>query len=329
MRIKKFVEYGFDIDNPISFASNIEHNLLYLIRQLFEKRCFASCYINRVTRVVKHTDLEINSVGTSTFGKIGAIFEIEGIELLPGEIIPNCLILPKVSDKVTIAMTDIVTMHLENHNVTSVLSEGMYISVEITSCRYQPFSDKIIAITSPFIYPTSFTIYKFDHKTLTPSDLSLMASAHAEIAELVTRVKTLSEDTGAIGKSFSFFKSLLYPYKTANKGHTRVNCVSDRAHQYKNMSGYVMRGPTIYYDDPSCEVIDGTKAESLVASTTPSSPTYVINELTTSAAALITILQDIVGKMTLLCDMAEFYSSSEKMKRNAVLWQVYIKNKIT
>ena len=142
MHITKIIKHGFDIDDPISFCSDIDVNLLSLIKNTFEHKCFRSCYIESINKIIQYSELEVDQEQNHTFCKVHVKFEVSATVYHPGEIINGCKVTKKLNE-VIICETDKATIWLNTHKYLSSVTEGQLISIRVGKVKYEIGYNKI------------------------------------------------------------------------------------------------------------------------------------------------------------------------------------------
>ena len=99
MLIKKELTFGIDIDKPISFYANKNANLLALLKNRYENKCFDGVFVSKVLEIVQTTACDISLSGHHGYGTTYATVLCECIEMIKGEYFINSIELSRNTSK--------------------------------------------------------------------------------------------------------------------------------------------------------------------------------------------------------------------------------------
>ena len=157
MIIKKEIEVGIDIQDPINFYSN--DNIEYYIKSKYEKRCFKGCYIITVDKILLQSDCVISQESNDGSATLNVLFSATVLVYSEGEILSNCTVV-RIDKKsgIIICETDIAYIMLRRTNIFESLKLKQIISVFVGKSKYAPGSDKIAINGIPFL-PVKNNVY--------------------------------------------------------------------------------------------------------------------------------------------------------------------------
>jgi DNA-directed RNA polymerase subunit E'/Rpb7 len=98
MLITKRIEHAIDINDPITLNTDLENNVLNILRNMFVGRCFRGCFILSVNKLLNKSHCEINQDGLLHLATMSVIFEVSALVYLPGDVIVGCLVVNRQDD---------------------------------------------------------------------------------------------------------------------------------------------------------------------------------------------------------------------------------------
>lgn len=153
------IRSSLDISDPTYVLASIEKNILNILKERFEKKCYrypagsdsvskASLYIDQVLEIVSHTDPQISTLGSSIDCSINNIeFKVSAIRCTQGEILNGCVITQIVPQSNGIILMRQPCMHMliPASEDAKAIGERKYISVVVDKVLHR-YGKSIISI---------------------------------------------------------------------------------------------------------------------------------------------------------------------------------------
>lgn len=207
MIIKKIIERGFDIDDPIAFALEGENAVRNMLERKFVGRCYARCYIMSIDEILRQSECRVNTDGRNTFGQINVQFAVSAITYTMGEVINGCTIKSKDKGSFITCSTEHANIYLDTNKILEAIPIGAKISVRIIDSEYRINADKISINAIPFTFIVTPTAYNIGSVN-TEID-------QVEAARYLEMIETEEKKFNALPKAIrEYYSELLYPKKT-------------------------------------------------------------------------------------------------------------------
>lgn len=344
MHTYKLILVSIDIENVISIFVNAEENLLNILVNKYEGKCFAGCYIVKVITIVRRSECIMMQHNESGDGSIDIQFGAEVIELYQNEIVSGCILIKKDAErKMLIAMTKIddnvkvndrhndrikhsnptddtipVALNITIDKNFDSLKTEQIIPARIIRCLYSIGNDKIQAFAKPWI-PNQLPviIYNCSELTVTKEDLIIIEKLSALSMKQKKHLETLDK------KEIAFFSDIIYPFKTKFSGRdlkskkydllSMVLTTTTTTTKYK----YLSRHPGTDVMDSSIYEWDSSTSSDLTGIQTE------VKTFTTMAEVLSGLLIEYYSQMKLITDFCYNYSTKQKKEAHINLWKIY------
>lgn len=210
MLIKKILQTKIDLNDPNDiFDPNIEEVCRKHLRNRYVGRCYMSCYVSRITKIIQHSNRYMveESSGSSS---VDVKFEVEGLIYTPGEVINGCHVVKIETDGRIHAKSKYAGLQIKKTANINIYKEGQLVPFVTKKVKYNPGQDSISVEASPFI--PLFPENKFYKITDNLSDVD-----KTRIKMLLEKLNNLKEQVDNIDadktKSRDFFQGLVYPFK--------------------------------------------------------------------------------------------------------------------
>jgi hypothetical protein len=323
MRIIKVIEVGVNISDPIELYVNPD-KLRQLLADKYEGRCYAGCYVEKVTRILAHSDCVINQDGPPTFGTLSVQIEVSALIYLSGEIINGCTI-NSVEESCIVCAADHAAIIIErgDNPYLSPFKPGQIISVRAADARY-PISNSAISVGAVIYVPTTeFIAYKVPATYFAFTEIET-----GMLDDVLGRIEAEEQykKDGAHAKEYGVFDQYLYPYKqkqalprgvtaeltitglvTAIRADGGAKLLKSRACLSRD-PGMGLSEPTVYaYDSETAAGVEVAEMDAM--------------------SVILTILEDYCAHLRTLREMVGVYHSPEIIKANHSLWMLYKKVK--
>ena len=321
MIINKIIETGLNIQHPIDVYVDSENNIRNLLIDMYEGKCFRSCFIVRVLEIKNISECVMDQRGGECVGKVSVQFEVEAVVYAKGEVINGCKVVQRdrVSD-IIIASSKYGSICLNSHVSLANIQKDQMVSVRVGEARYNIGSTKISINAYPYLSDDSAIVFK-TIKELSSNDMSSMSN---DLIKLSERTKEEERKIAAYTKEnprgIEFFKKLLYTYKEEKPepAGIKVMKIEDLYIGGKALTdGYYVRDPVIYATDP----IFHQHTEE------PTAKNMTIVEVSPGLAERL-LLENYYSALVNLREMLETYNTADIIKEHMPWWRVLKHNKI-
>jgi|SRR3989344_6088836 len=304
MRVTAMITVGVDIQNPIDVFSDPDINLLNILAEKYEGRCYFHYYIVKVTKIIRRSECMIQA-GSDTIGKMTVIIEIDAIRYEVGDVITRCLVMNKDKSGIVIATGPYCAISMDTQDIFAAIKKNNIITVKVGATKYSPGADKISINAYPFVPGKKPIVY---HIADEKADYSMFK----EILGEITAEEQLGEETRKKNKKgWDFFHTILYPFKTETKPKGTMMSVKDIATKV-TAPGYYIRDPHIYMYEPTIVYTEKYEGDA-------------ITKLNTDAC-ILSLLKHYLDGMRIIREHVEIYDE-ETTKSNTALWAIYNKLK--
>jgi len=310
MLIKKNIEVGIDVTNGIGLFSD-DGNIMSILADRFENRCFRGCFITQVLRILRMGDADVNQFGEPDYVTIPVIFEVEAIVFAEGEIINNCVVLRKNVNNILVCKSPYANIFVNGGSVLESVVEGQTISVRAMRSRYNQGSADIKINAIPFLQSKKnviFQVGKIENAKLF-EDVLERIKAQEDEAELFKE----SDE-----KTYNFFVKALYAYKKPQEVPGIQLSIEEVARGEFRGAKYLVRDIRADLTQPIC----------MGHHELPEMGQSIVKTEMTTDAVVLYLLEDYCSFLRTICEMMVIYSTSEIRDRHRNLWQIFKKNKI-
>ena len=311
MRITTTLIVGIDITHPLDIFADAETNILNILAEKYEGKCYSNYFITKVNKIIRRSECMIQS-GSDTYGTMNLIIEVDAIKFNQGDIITGCVIRNKDKSGIIIAATSNSAICLDAQDIFNVLKQDNIITVRVGLSKYPPGSDKINVNAYPFL-PEKKQISYYISQDTTSADLYKDILNRIEQEE-----KHVNEIKKVNSKGWEFFYNLFYPYKSKqilgkNKTLSVKELVGDKLPE-----GYYTRDPKI------------NMAEPLITYSPDKPPlddnSKLIDNLGSSVSKMA-LLKSYLDGLTIIKEHVEIYND-KLLKEHVPLWTMYTKYKV-
>ena len=141
MIIIKLLEASIHIKSDKMF-SKLEEIVMHELSTTYIGKCFQNAYIVSINRVIKHSEVRVDSNNIDGSGIIDVIFETTAIIYMPGEVLVGKIVHIDPAG-FAILKTD-NTIITTNISTAKLYSKDMLIPVRVVKAAYTPMSDDIV-----------------------------------------------------------------------------------------------------------------------------------------------------------------------------------------
>lgn len=314
MRILKRIEFGLDIVDPIAMYEDPNY-LMDLLVARYENRCYKSCYIEKILRIVPElvTDCNITLNGNPTFGTVGVICDVNAIIYGPGEVINGCTVINRSSAGIIIASTQITRITLDaRHPALSSITKDQIISIRVGRCKYVIGSQQIAINAVPYVIEQSYNIYRINGEI---TNLALFDDVNERIAYEEQEQTRLQKEEP---KAWATFNHMISAYKEPQKPIAEVAISIENVMK----SQYVSRDPRMDLSSKSMYTYtvdtlpeDANTGGNHILMTKPAEAVYLY------------LLEDYCAYLRSIREMIAIYSTPELIKSHNNLWLIFKNNK--
>jgi hypothetical protein len=314
MIIEKTLSLSLDIHDVIGLYTDLHNNLMQILVDRYEGRCYAGCHISKVNTIHRVGECVINQDGSPTFGTIPVICTVTAVVFACGEVINACVV--KNKDKATGALicdTPVASIIVNHNPVFESITTGQIISTRVVDCRYVISSRKISVSAVHFTFSVSPAAYQL--APATPEDIAMLSDVLERIKyEEAEAVKMKATNAQA----WSTFNQLLYAYQAVQpppSGATVVDIKTLLATPQPTYA-WISRDNRLDLSTSSAYVYDA-----------PPFPNNV-RAVTGTPGVHLHLFEDYCAHLRTIREMVETYSTDALITSHRNLWQCFRKTKI-
>lgn len=320
MIINKIIEIGIDIKNPINFFSNTYDNILRYLRETYENKCFRSCFITEIRRIIKYSEPIIDQEQDHCFAKLNVQFEVNSIAYTNGDIINGCEVINKDKTGSILCSSKYACIGLKAHKYLQSIKLNQLISIVVGDASYHPGSDKISVKGLPLLLDKEPDLYYIDTSKLTTDQKDIVNDF---IYKIKIEEKKQEEVLESNKRAWDFFDDRLYSYKKEQeipKDATEISIFLDNIDEKYlingELIGWVSRDPKIrpsrpimyYYKKPPENMISKND----------------VNDL----GVYLAILNNYHNYIRTIREMTEIYNTEELIGDHKNIWKIFQKSKL-
>lgn len=211
--IKNNIECVITIDDPNTVLSNnINEIILNILKEKFEGKCYSSCYILNVNKIMRRSLIYCNENLDANFN-VNIVFEAKVIIYQENEIINDCEIVKKEQNGIVHGKTKYGGVQLNIQHNMAIFNTGEKIPIIVKKIRYNINQPEISILAMPFI-PIEYDIVFY--KTIN----NLSSDEYNKLFELNNQLIELDKSINKLDKNqlkiFKFFKDIMSDYKLKN-----------------------------------------------------------------------------------------------------------------
>lgn len=342
--IKNNLECVITLNDPNNILAKDRNNIiLNILKEKFEGKCYSSCYILNVNKIIRRSLLYCNENLDANFN-INIVFEAKVIIYQENEIINDCEIIKKEQSGIIHGKTKYGGVQLNIQQNMAIFNTGEKIPVIVKRLRYNINQPEISILAIPFIpVPYDVIFYK------TINDLS--ADEYNKLIELNKQVVELDDQINKLDKHklkiLNFFKDIMSDYRLKDtksfdkfiKDLIPDNKLQKNIKRNKTMSidslmselkttkseEYILFRNYNSYDSNYCNKIDISsleECEKKLFNLDPESQMIIISEHIYKILELY-IYENIQNKQTLL-NFVESYPTFKDVEKSKNIWKLYL-----
>lgn len=299
MRIRKIITTAIDIYNVIALYTD-DNNLISILREKFERKCFRSCYILTVDRIIDEGRCMMKQEGAPDFGTIPVSFEVTAIQYNIGEVITGCKVLKKDKTNQIICEVDNTSIIIKPSPYTESIVDDQIISVQVLMARYSISSNTITVGGVLYLPSKTAVVYKVDANDV---DQSMLMSYLERLKE--------EEQHDRTSASYKVFNRALYPFETQPPAPPGSKLVT-----YTEM---IASPPKYVACDPSLPIGDKVYVYDIYDGK--------VNDTVSGTAALQNVLNYLAENLRVARELVSVYKTPEMIDKHNNLWMLFAKNK--
>jgi len=304
----KLITVSIDVKNPINVCSNLNVNVLNILKDKYEGKCYKGALILRIVAISAISDCYIGQLGAPSFGTIDVMFEAEVLYYNEGEIITGCTIVNKDNLSIT-CITDNACIMLAN--TMPSLVKDQKITIRVAKSLYKIGSNKISVNAVPFLPSKKYHIYR------------IVVNPTINLGEYLQPIRDLivAEEAQIVeNNARKFFEHIIYAYKELAQPSGKTVTVEAAI---KSISG---ENPPIYIARDTR--MSPLKGELQLYEKAPEDPNGVVFAVELPAhEALLRLLEDHYGVLKAVREMVDIYSGEKDFAAHKNLWAIYAKLK--
>jgi len=289
-----------DIYNPDTIGVCIK-----MLETRYVGRCYMSCFILKIKNIIQTSLTYLDKNGI-----ICVKFNAEILRYIPGEVIPCCKIIKIESHGKIFAESSNCYIITNQCSALEIYKEHDIIPLIVDSrpgmVRYLTGSNKITISALPFIPHGGENEQPIIHRYTTKKIL-ISSEDKDQIDQLLEQQKKLEQiPNGVLKQPWSFFKTLLYPYKKSGD-EIPISDLMKTPNKYANTT--ISRSHL--NDTPTCSIIKPKKNNSAIV---------MDNSL---ANIVLIFLNEYNLQMHNIREMAQAYPTLDMVNKYKDTWKIY------
>jgi DNA-directed RNA polymerase subunit E'/Rpb7 len=314
MIITKILETSIDLCDPDDiYVLDAKALLFKKLNERYQNKCFASLLILNVVEIVRYSNFIMVTDRLTGSAYVDVMFKVEGIILTKGEVLQGCKVINVTASGIIINHQYAIGMLTQDKykKAFSIIKKDQLVPVIVEEATYNVGKAQITISCKPYTpQPYSNIIYNVTN-IISPADtekLDLILNNISIEEKLHEPLKKL--------ESYTFFKNLMYPFKTVQKFNlspagesfkpvslTLKDILEIRDGSITNaditVDNYLMHSKKIFTASTAEKVLD--------------SPMY---------SAISSILQERLLYMRTLREFSEYYNTAEKTQEMLAYWKI-------
>lgn len=207
--IKNNLECVITLDDPNDILSKDRNAIiLNILKEKFEGKCYSSCYILNIIKVIRRSLIYCNENLDANFN-INIVFEAQVIIYQENEIIHDCEIIKKEQNGITHGKTKYGGVQLNIQQNMAIFNTGEKIPVIVKKLRYNINQTEISILAIPFIPVAYEIIFYKTTNDLSSEDYANLNNLNKQLTELDDKINTMDKNQLKI---FNFFKDIITNY---------------------------------------------------------------------------------------------------------------------
>lgn len=211
----KILETSVDLMEPSDiYANDIVKLLMSKLHNRYVGYCFSSMLITKITEIIRHSDRIMVDNRLDGGCYINVQFKVEGHILIQGEILHGATVVQITNSNIIINHKYATGMMMADpkRRVFGLVQKDQTIPVIVQNMRYNIHKPQITIMCTPYTPSPLPQIYYNITEKLTVED-------SAKINDILTMLKEEQDKHEQIksNTSLTFFKNIMYPYKTQQK----------------------------------------------------------------------------------------------------------------
>ena len=307
-------------DINIIYSKNRNELILNIIKEKYEGKCYASCYIIKINKIIKRSLFNVNTDLNATIN-VNIQFEAETLVYQINEIIHDCRIIKKETSGIIHGKSKYCGIQLNISQQLSIYEVDNITPVIIKNIRYNISQPEISVSAYPFIPLKNPTIIYNCVIRLSPENLKTIQKSLSKLNDIQLIIDKLNKSDKKI---FEFFYELIMvkQYKI-NKNDTSTNVIS-------------LMDKLKLFDNTKTELTENTK--NIILYKHENCLDLCVNYETDKHENTIT--EDIYKVLNLfiysniymnqcLLDFIQYYPTNEIIQKHKNIWKLYLmyKNK--
>lgn len=304
----KVITVSVDIRNPINVCGDLENNMMNILRDKYEGKCYKSALIIKIANIVAISDCYINQLGEPTFGTVDVMFEAQVQYYDEGEIVTGCVIVNKDSYGITCMTEHACIMIATEPNIQSLVKDQK-IAIRVVKALYKIGASKISINGVPYLPMKKYYIYRvFVEPSVNIGDY---------LAPILNRIKAEQESV-VESNARKFFEHIIYAFKEISSPQGKTVTFGEAissANQFKLIGRDTKMHPLTdslqFYED------------------LPNDPNAILfaTEMPVHVA-LLRLFEEYCGNMQCVREMLEIYKSETEFASHKNLWAIFAKFKV-
>ena len=208
------------------YETNINDLLIDKIKQDLERKCYKSCFILSINKIIARSDINFNNKDLNASANISVKFEASILQYDKYDIVNNIKITAITEQKI-ICQSENSSIFIQYEDRLSDYKTGQIIPIKIGVCKYYLGEDSISINAFPFV-PLLESIGDDTYYNI--NNLTDIQIAELNNLDIIKKIESVEEEKKKIlslkNNRWDHFNELLYPYKSIkkiNKNNKEIN----------------------------------------------------------------------------------------------------------
>jgi hypothetical protein len=301
-------------NNPNDIYGDQENNVLRVLRNRYENKCYMSCFVVEITEILQLGQLIFSRQKIDGSAVCNVHFRVRCIIIKKNDILHDCKVIKINKHGHILCKNQHAVIYINKHKALQTIREGQVILAIAGVIKYKPLTPSITVCALPFIpivNPTTRYVLNITASNTVDILLDKLAEETKINSELDSKINT-------------FFTELLYPYakKRINQQEISFTDVRTRNGQIiLSQPDWLPIGPNLIVNDK--KNLNPLKTEEIQES---KSGDLVITENYENIMGYF--IHKHIEQLLTIRKLCTTYNTMEAINANANLWNIYTRNRI-
>lgn len=199
------------------FSTDPDALLLKKIQDSFENKCYKSCYIISVNKILNRSDINFNNKDLNGSANVSVKFETSILQYEKFDIVTNVTI-TAITDRIIACQSHDSLIFIQNEERLKDYKDGQIIPIKIGICNYGLGNNKISINAFPFVPINEEFENEYYYKINKLSNEDIESLNGLDIIKNIEDAEHMMESIKKEKNNrWEYFDDLLYPFKTVKK----------------------------------------------------------------------------------------------------------------